>query len=232
MKKREMFAVLVFVMILFNCTGLGSLVWKNKSQNGLSAAGQSQSNESGTDYVKVKGDPLAFWRKVMTYDVAYRYQAINWITYCNIFLSDTIQAQLGKEVYQKVFPEGVKAPHIVYEEWKTNPELFRLEPESYTLGEIQKLADDGYLVLLAYYYNMGPSHLAFVGHRDLTFFTIPSIGKMEGESGASIDQVWLPVVVQAGTYTGITSVAFATNGWFGSVNPYDAGLVRFYLVKT
>ena len=37
-------------------------------------------------------------------------------------------------------------------------------------------------------------------------------------------------MVQAGTYTGITSMVYATNGWLRNDN-YGQGIVRYYFVR-
>ncbi len=56
--------------------------------------------------------------------------------------------------------------------------------------------------------------------------------KLEGRNAAALEDGWRPVVAQAGTYAGFTSIAYATTGWFtASVNLYAAGTVRFYLIR-
>ena len=111
-------------------------------------------------------------------------------------------------------------------DWVENGYLVRLDPKQFSIADIQHLANQGYLVLMAYYYPEIAGHVAFVGHSNLKMFTVPPIEGLEGRSGARLQRTWLPVMVQAGTYTGITSMVYATNGWlrndnFGSTRPLD-----------
>ena len=192
----------------------------------LTARGDSQG------FIKTPGDSLHFWQTVMTPAVALKYQARGSTTYCNVFVADMIKEYFGPGIYKRVLPQGVKAPDIVYREWQSNPHLFSLDPKSYSLRKIQALADQGYVVLLAYYNSKGKSHLAFVGNSKLVMFTVPAIKKLEGKTASLLGAEWLPAVVQAGTYAGVTSVVYATNGWFSSaVNPFNAGIVKFFLIK-
>lgn len=188
--------------------------------------------QPGQRYVLIPGNSIVFWQKVMDRTTAAKYQARGYLTQCNVYLSDMIRAHLGETVWKKIFPDGLEAPDELYRDWQKNPFLQLLDPEKFDLADIQRLADRGFLVLLSYYYDSGPSHVAFVGARNLVMFTLPPIAKLEGKKGGSLDQEWLPVVVQAGTYTGVTSAAYATNGWFGSaVHPFESGIVKFYLVR-
>lgn len=183
-------------------------------------------------FVMTPEDSRVFWRKAMTPEIARRYRATKKGTLCNIYVGDTLRRYFGDAVFERVFPHGVKSPHLMIREWRVNPFLERLDPALFSLEEIQDLADRGYLILLSYYYARGSSHLAFVGHSRLTLFTVPRIGKLEGKIGSALDEPWRPIVVQAGTYAGVTSVAYASNGWFtAGVNLYQAGTVRFYLVR-
>jgi hypothetical protein len=183
-------------------------------------------------WVKTPGPAQAFWRRAMTPELAIKYRATKKQTFCNVYVADTLAAFFGQEIFAAVFPDGVKAPHVLFREWQANPRLVRLAPSAFSLPEIQTLADEGFLVLLAYYYNKGPSHVAFVGPAELVLFTVPVIGKLEGKSAAALDADWRPVVVQAGTYAGVTSVAYASNGWFdASPGLFETGTVRFYLVR-
>ena len=92
------------------------------------------------------------------------------------------------------------------------------------------MANNGYLIILAYYYNLGPSHVAFLGNIGLELKTIPPLARLEGKAGTELDEDWLPVVVQAGTYSGITSMVYASNGWLRS-NLFKKGTVCYYLIK-
>ena len=68
-----------------------------------------------------------------------------------------------------------------------NDELIRLTPEEYTIEDIQTIADQGYLVLMAYYFAEVAGHVAFVGHSQLDLFTIPPITNLEGKNGQNQD---------------------------------------------
>ncbi len=183
-------------------------------------------------FVMTPQDSRVFWRKAMTPETARRYRATKKGTLCNIYVGDTLRRYFGADVFNRIFPHGVKSPHLMIREWRTNPALERLDPALFSLEEIQALADRGYLILLSYYYARGSSHLAFVGHSRLTLFTVPQIRKLEGKIGSALDRSWRPIVVQAGTYAGVTSIAYASNGWFtAAVNLYQAGTVRLYLVR-
>ena len=188
-------------------------------------------HETGV-YVHTPGDSLPFWQGVMTTATAVRYQARGSTTFCNVFVADTLRKYFGRETYEKAFPNGLKAPDVVYREWQSNPHLFLLDPKRYSLPQIQALADQGSLILLSYYYDKGKSHLAFVGNSRLDMFTIPPIERLEGVEASRLSPAWLPAVVQAGTYTGVTSAVYASNGWLDSpVHPFKSGIVKFYLVE-
>ena len=166
----------------------------------------------------------------MTRDVAYEYRAVNGISKCTIFVSDTLDRHFGVDVQRRVFPDGVLGSNATYLAWRENPWLIRLSPEEYSIREIQELADDGYLVLMAYYFPRVAGHVAFVGHSDLELFTIPGIANLEGTAGRDLPASWFPVMVQAGTYTGITSMVYATNGWLRNDN-FGSGVVCYYALK-
>ena len=141
-----------------------------------------------------------------------------------------LKRHLGRDVFQRVFPDGIKGSNETFVDWTRNSSLIRLTPEEYTIADIQKLADDGYLILMAYYYPKIAGHVAFIGHNKLKLFTIPPITDLEGTQGSRLSPAYLPVVVQAGTYTGITSMVYATNGWLRNDN-FGRGIVRYYAVK-
>jgi hypothetical protein len=184
-------------------------------------------------FVRTPLESLRFWRTVMTPAVASRYKAKGFFTQCNVFVGDTLEKYLGPEVFARVFPDGVKGPDVMYREWQESPNLRRLSPSDTSLERVQELADSGYVVLLAYFNKNGKSHLAFVGNSRLVMFTLPKIKKLEGKKITDMEASWLPVVVQAGTYTGVTSVAYASNSWLDAAIPlYESGIVMFYLIKS
>lgn len=166
----------------------------------------------------------------MTREVAYQYKAVNGISQCTKFVADTLDEHFGRDTFSRVFPNGVKGSNDTFLEWKDNPNLVRLSPKDYSISDIQELADSGYLVLMAYYYPEIAGHVAFVGHSDLKLFTFPAINGLEGKSGTQMQSSYFPVMVQAGTYTGVTSMVYATNGWLRNDN-FGTGIVRYYAVK-
>ena len=166
----------------------------------------------------------------MTPEIAYRYRAIDGRSQCTAYVADVLKSRFGDEVFEKVFPDGVKGSNQTFIDWANNRSLVRLSPEEYTIDDIQKLVNDGYLVLMAYYFPEIAGHVAFVGNRALKLFTIPPISDLEGRSGKDLGRSYLPVMVQAGTYTGITSMVYATNGWLRNDN-FGSGVVRYYVVK-
>lgn len=181
--------------------------------------------------VRLPKDSIAFWSEVMTADTIAAYKAQGYRTFCNRFVGDTLVKYFGREVFSKIFPNGVLDPNVMHREWQSNPNLIALGPDRYHILDIQGLANKGYLVLLSYIWTWG--HLAFVGNEKLKIHTVPPSPLIEGNKGTEMDENWLPVVVQAGTYTGVTSAGFASNGWIdGPGFPlFKDGSVRFYLVK-
>lgn len=171
-----------------------------------------------------------FWLQAMTPEAAYKYRAVNGVSQCTRFVADMLVEHFGHDVFNMVFPNGVKGANDTFLEWKDNPNLQRLSPDDYSISDIQQLADDGYLVLMAYYYPEIAGHVAFVGHSELKLFTIPAISDLEGKRGTQMHPSYFPVMVQAGTYTGVTSMVYATNGWLRNDN-FGSGIVRYYLVK-
>ena len=166
----------------------------------------------------------------MTRDVAYEYKAVNGISQCTSFVADTLDEHFGRDTFLRVFPTGVKGAKDTFLEWMENPNLIRLHPKDYSISDIQDLADSGYLVLMAYYYPENAGHVAFVGQSDLKLFTFPAIRGLEGKPGTQMHSSYFPVMVQAGTYTGITSMVYATNGWLRDDN-FGTGIVRYYAGK-
>ena len=171
-----------------------------------------------------------FWESMMTRDVAREYQAVNGVSQCTRFVGDMLTEFFGRDVFTRVFPDGLLGANETFNAWARNDELIRLSPHEFTIMEIQELVDSGYLVLMAYYYPKIAGHAAFVGYSDLDLFSLPPISGLEGNSGRTLDRAWFPVMVQAGTYTGITSMVYATNGWLRDDN-YGAGIVRYYALR-
>lgn len=198
-----------------------------KRQMQKDSGGSEKYEEYGFSTLPEQGPD--FWTKMMTPDIAYQYRAINGRTKCTIFVGDMLTEYFGEEIFLKVFPEGVRGSNQTFLDWMENKSLIRLTPDRFSITDIQALADAGYLILMAYYYPEIAGHVAFVGHSDLKLFTVPILNDLEGKIGTQLDESFLPVMVQAGTYTGITSMVYATNGWLRSDN-YGNGSVRYYAV--
>ncbi len=172
-----------------------------------------------------------FWSEIMTPEIIDRYKAQGYKTFCNLFMGDTLRNHFGGETFSKIFPDGVLDPNAMHEQWKSNPYMVRLGPDKYTIGDIQKLADEGYLIVLSYTWIYG--HLAFVANKNMKIQTVPPSPMIDGKMGPDLDKMFLPLVAQAGTYTGITSAGYASNGWIDSPGYplFQNGTVRFYLVR-
>jgi hypothetical protein len=186
--------------------------------------------QKGIPYTVLPTSPKVFWPQVMTREIAVNYQAVGGVTQCNRYLAYVLESAFEAAVYERVFPQGLRNANQTFLDWAENPNLERLHPEEFTIMEIQDLANRGYLVLMAYYFPGVAGHVAFVGSRDLQMFTIPPLADFESKSGLELSEPYLPVVIQAGTYTGITTMVYATNGWLRDQN-FDKGTVRYYLVK-
>lgn len=184
-----------------------------------------------SDAVALPKGSVIFWKEVMSDETIEKYKAQGYMTFCNRFVGDTILKYFGKSVYSKVFPNGIRDPNTMHTEWQSNPNLIPLVPGKHHILDIQGYANKGYLVLLSYIWTWG--HLAFVGSERLEINTVPASPLINGKMGKDLDESWLPVVVQAGTYTGVTSAGYASNGWIdGPDYPlFNNGTVRFYLVK-
>lgn len=184
----------------------------------------------GETYSILPEDGNQFWPRIMTREIAIKYQAVNGRTKCTTFVADMINNFFGEKVYKSIFPNGVKGANTTFVDWSGNSSLIRLGSEDFTINDIQELADQNYLILMAYYYPKVAGHVAFVGTRGLIMFTIPPLDRLEGKDSQTLKESWLPVMVQAGTYTGVTSMVYATNGWLRNDN-FEDGYVRYYLVK-
>jgi hypothetical protein len=59
-------------------------------------------------------------------------------------------------------------------------------------------------------------HIAFIANSGLTLTTLEKLSDFEGKRGDAINRkLYWPIVAQAGKYTGIASIVFATNGYNG-----------------
>jgi len=181
--------------------------------------------------VMLPENSYTFWNKVMTYSAISKYKAQGYRTFCNLFLGDTLRMYFGDTVFSRIFPNGVLDPNVIHMEWQSNPNLIRLGPDEYSILDIQNMANEGYLIVMSYIWTWG--HLAFVGNHNLQINTVPASPMINGIKGTDLDDSWLPVMVQAGTYTGVTSMGYASNGWIDAPNYplFRDGTVRYYLVK-
>lgn len=233
-------SLFMFALFVFSCATTGT-VRDDRSAPGLSdTPGDFQGAEEATTtpvlpdatgYYRLPFDGPLFWMGAMTSDIAYRYRAIDGISQCALFVDDVITEYFGDQLFSQIFPDGLKSANDTFLDWIDNPALIRLSPDDFTIPEIQELADAGYLVLMAYYFPDIAGHVAFVGHSSLSLFTYPPIDSLEGKRGTQMDDTFFPVMVQAGTYTGVTSMVFATNGWLRDDN-FGNGTVRYYAVKS
>jgi len=174
--------------------------------------------------------PHRFWPEVMNKEVASTFQARGGYTQCTQYLAYVLERAFPKEVHSKIFPRGLRGANQTFLDWAENRYLARLHPENFTVPDIQNLANQGYLILMAYYFPGVAGHVAFVGSRNLRMFTIPPLADYEGKTGHELTDPFLPVMIQAGTYTGITTMVYATNGWLRD-NNFEKGTVRYYLVR-
>jgi hypothetical protein len=83
------------------------------------------------------------------------------------------------------------------------------------------------------YQNPNPpesGHIAFVGNSNLTLFSDPPIERYQNRKGTSLGSDFLPVLVQAGTYTGVTSIVYGTSNWLLEGRHGDYASTRDYLL--
>lgn len=199
------------------------------SVNKETSPNNTEKNSSDT-VVFLPEDSYTFWNKLITTEIMQKYKAKNGRTQCNIFMGDILIKYFGEDVFNSIFPDGMKRPNILYEDWKTNKNLVRLQASEYSIEKIQQMANGNYLIIMAYQYDKGPGHVAFVGNEKLKLRTIPPVKNLEGKNGSELKTSWLPVMIQAGTYTGITSMVYASNSWLRK-DLFTAGTVCYYLVK-
>jgi hypothetical protein len=207
---------------------------RTQRPSGATSTTSNSSNRGGivgeSGFYRLPEVGPGFWTRMISPEIAYQYRAINGVSKCTIFVGDMLNEHFERSVFTRVFPEGMKGANDTYVDWIYNGNLIRLTPDEYSIADIQELVDKGYLVLMAYFYPEIAGHVAFVGNSNLKLFTVPPIGGLEGKNGRALDPAWYPVMVQAGTYTGVTSMVYATNGWLRN-NNYGSGVVRYYAVR-
>jgi hypothetical protein len=179
---------------------------------------QARENQDSQDsYMSVPGgDSLSFYQKIMNSATAEQYSyAQNNLYMCNTYVRSMIMQEYGSDVYNLIFQGKDENTNAMFDSFRNNPNLERLDPQVYSISAIQNMADSGNLILMIYK-NLTPGasgHIAFVGNSKLTMSTVPAINGLEGRTGSQVlgpDQL---VLVQAGTYTGNTLINYGTNGW-------------------
>jgi hypothetical protein len=83
------------------------------------------------------------------------------------------------------------------------------------------------------YQNPNPpesGHIAFVGNSNLTLFSVRPIERYQNRKGTSLGSDFLPVLVQAGEYTGVTSIVYGTNKWLHDSDDKRYSTYRDYLL--
>ena len=118
----------------------------------------------------------------------------------------------------------------MFNSFMNNPNLQRLDAD---IENIQAVADTGALVIMIYK-NKNPKesgHIAFVGNSNLKLYTDPAIPRLQGKTGKTLDAVERLVLVQAGKFSGTTSIVFGTNEWRKQKNKLLSNWLYFYTVK-
>jgi len=174
-----------------------------------------------SNYVKF---PDGFFTEISTDDIKYEYSKKNDEDHykCNTFVIDMITKYFEPKILEAIFQGKVgnareDANGMFLSFLKNTDNLERLDPAKIDGGlqAIQKMADDGMLILLSARNSKGPGHIAFIGTSDLEFSTNYSKAPdYDGQKLAQLERSEIHlVVVQAGAYPGITSIRWATNGW-------------------
>jgi hypothetical protein len=185
--------------------------------------------------VKVPEDPKSFWENEMTTEMANKWSTTTkGAPQCLAYLIDMLQRNFPDYV-SKIFYRSDKDINLI-NSWIKNDNLIRLSPNQYEISDIQAMADKGLLILMSYDNpnSKQEDHFAFIGHSELILFSDP----VKSETGASPPQNRkasadeYPVLVQAGTFTGITWIAWGSNGWNKVThNLFKNGIIKFYAIK-
>jgi hypothetical protein len=177
----------------------------------------SENHDTQNNYMTVPGgDSLSFYQKIMTPETAtgYSYE-VNQEYMCNTYVRDMILAEYGRETYDLIFQGRSENTNAMFESFKNNPNLEKLDPNVYSIQTIQNMADTGTLILMIYQ-NRTPGesgHIAFVGNSSLKLFTVPAIARLEGRTGRQVIDADQLILVQAGSFAGNTTINYGTNGW-------------------
>ena len=212
-------------------------------------------NDQYVNAIRVAENPaevVEFWQDVMNPEVAAEYQDIDGSSpQCNRFVCGTIRNQFGQEVLDHIFPNGQQYANLMALELANSENVVRLDANNVDdLRYIQNLANEGYLILMAYQnpdWTEGSSpaggaglsgHLAFVAPENVELFSLAFNSSnwatgLNGTSGMGLNfGQHGPVMAQAGTYTGFTPMTLATNGWASPrTRPNALSQIGFYLVN-
>jgi len=158
-------------------------------------------------------------------------------THCNLFVQDMIRTKT--DLYNTIFQGNCNTSNNVFVSFQNNKNLENIQANSYNdLQNIQKMADNGILIMVVVKNSDGAGHIAFVGPSNLTYSTVyKDSQKAPDYEGWKGTDPRLPLynvtVVQAGTYSGTTSIRYTTTGWLGNKTREDRlkNDMRFYAVK-
>jgi hypothetical protein len=194
----------------------------------------------GSNYVTYPGrDSLGFFNTFITPSLMSKYLPKNTTmsdgtirtdTSCNQFAYDLISTHFGSEIHRSIFPGVITNANTMFLSFLNNPYMERLDINEWGTEGIKQLADDGYLIIASSYNNSGSGHIAFVGNRNLQLYSIPRAPLYDGILGKNLPEHHF-VFVQAGTYTGIISIRFATNYWETTYTKQLETDLYFYRVR-
>jgi hypothetical protein len=193
------------------------------TEQSLSALLPDTEEDTNSGYATIPGgDSYAFWTGVMTPETIEQYEYKGDGNYsCNVFARDTILKYYGEEFYTKIFGIGEANTNTLFENFKTNPNMERIDTTETSMAGIQAMADSGTLILLIYQnLNLEDSgHIAFIANSRLAMTAMGTkLTEYVGKTGTELDKnVFWPIVAQGGAVTGISSIVLATNG-FNHIN--------------
>jgi len=183
------------------------------------------------DSPKKYTDTLSFYKNLAESTAGYKAKGSE--TYCNVFVRAMLREQFGEDTQTKIFPGGLERSNIMFEKFKVNGYLEKINTTS--MEEIQDMADRGIVIIFASKNDNGPGHMAFVGHSSQVINTdvVPAIEGylQQGKKITQLDKAWLPVLVQAGENTGVTSARYATTGWLENKVEQLNNSIHFYAIR-
>ena len=220
--------------------GIGNLFSKNNITKDIEVS----AIESLMDIaLMVPEDSSSFWKDEMTRDMAYKWSTENPENHgnpqCLSYLKNLFSRRFSS--YSNIFNKIDKEKNLL-ENWQINPNLIPLLPKDFSVADRQDLSDQGVLVLMTYDNpnKKQDDHFAALGNSGLTLFSIPT--KWYDESAdkirknpnqniiANTRNQQYPILVQAGTYTGVITIPYGMNYWTGDFFT-ESDTVRFYAVR-